>query len=339
MEKPSVSVIIPVFNAENYLEECLHSVLNQTLQNIEVIIIDDKSTDKSREIAEKFLSDRRIRYILHDKNKGVSAARNRGIDLANGEYIYFLDADDYISPNMLMTMYNISKKYNADIISCGYTRVDDKGVLLSENPSPFTNERLITNQEMIETYLSKAHEKKVIWFPWRNIYRLELLTENKIYFDENVSFGEDSLFNLYAFYNARLTKAVKKSFYYYRENPNSAIQSKEKPFLEESLIHLYNKKIEFYYRYNLLEKCLQDISTFTSTHQLPMLLFNAAYRNIESLDSNIKRILSIPMIRSSLENTPWINIHNPIGIQLIVTLSKLNQHRLIKKIIQSNLKN
>ena len=114
-----VSVIIPVYNVEPYLKECLNSIINQTLKDIEIICIDDCSTDNSYQILEEYSKkDNRIIILKNEKNTGgPSTARNKGIDLAKGDYLYFIDSDDYIENNFLEEMYNTAKEYNTDIVS------------------------------------------------------------------------------------------------------------------------------------------------------------------------------------------------------------------------------
>src|SRR5574344_661413 len=120
MEK-KVSIIIPVYNTEEYLDECLQSLINQTLKDIEIICIDDGSTDCSAEILHEYsLKDSRIK-VLKQRNYGQSAARNKGLMFANGEYISFLDSDDFISEDMLEKLYCKAKEQNTDITMCGIT--------------------------------------------------------------------------------------------------------------------------------------------------------------------------------------------------------------------------
>ena len=125
--QPKISVIIPVYNVEEYLEECLESICNQTFKDIEIICVDDYSTDGSRAILERFAErDSRIR-ILDSTQKGVSFARNTGLDNARAEYIQFIDSDDYILPTMLETMYKTMCEHDVDAVVCGIVPLYEKG--------------------------------------------------------------------------------------------------------------------------------------------------------------------------------------------------------------------
>ena len=123
---PKVSVIIPFNNVENYIEECLNSVLSQTLDDIEVILINDASTDRTLEIVEWYLQkDSRIKLININERKGQGFARNRGIEIATGEYIGFVDSDDFIESDMFECLYNSAKTNNTDISMCQVREYDD----------------------------------------------------------------------------------------------------------------------------------------------------------------------------------------------------------------------
>ena len=123
-----ISVIIPVYNVENYLRECIESVLNQTFRDFEVILVDDGSTDSSGDICDEYVEkDERV-TVIHQKNGGLSVARNTGLSEANGKYVYFLDSDDYISENALATLLNIAENDSSDIVffdAVSFTDTDD----------------------------------------------------------------------------------------------------------------------------------------------------------------------------------------------------------------------
>ena len=123
-----VSVIIPVYNVEQYLNQCLDSVINQTLKDIEIICVDDGSTDNSFKMLEEYAQkDNRIK-VIHQKNKGAAAARNEGLYIAQGKYLSFLDSDDFFEIDMLEQMYNCAEKYNTDIVVCK-SKVISNGII------------------------------------------------------------------------------------------------------------------------------------------------------------------------------------------------------------------
>lgn len=125
MRQGLISVIVPIYNTENYLEKCITSILDQNYHNLELILINDGSTDNSGKICEDFLEiDKRVK-VRHKENSGVSAARNIGLDIAEGDYTCFVDSDDYLHPEMLERLWHYLGKYNADIAMCEFFEVND----------------------------------------------------------------------------------------------------------------------------------------------------------------------------------------------------------------------
>lgn len=121
-----ISIIVPIYNVEKYLSKCIKSIINQTYKDLEIILVDDGSTDNSGKICDEFaIKDNRIK-VIHKKNAGVSSARNQGLDKANGDYIAFVDSDDYIEKDMYEKMVNVMNKYDVDIVSCNYNHVNEK---------------------------------------------------------------------------------------------------------------------------------------------------------------------------------------------------------------------
>lgn len=184
-KKIKVSVIIPVYNVEKYLHECLNSVVNQTLYEIEIICINDGSTDNSLEILKRYKKiDSRI-ILIEQENKGLGATRNNGLDIAQGEYVYFLDSDDFIELNLLESVYNKSVKDNLDIVIFGSNSYNDKTKIFSDIVSGklkgysienTTNKDVFSYRDMPTTIFS-AFSNVV----WNKLFKTSLLKENNIY--------------------------------------------------------------------------------------------------------------------------------------------------------------
>lgn len=157
MEKDLISIIVPIYNVEDYLEECILSIIRQTYQNVEILLIDDGSTDDSSSIAKNYeKKDNRIKYY-HKKNGGLSSARNYGIEKANGKYLMFIDSDDYIDYNMVEKLYDAILKNNVDISCCAmYLEYDDKTILTS-NENDFYYSRVQALKELTHSLNSNTH--------------------------------------------------------------------------------------------------------------------------------------------------------------------------------------
>lgn len=137
MEDKLITIIIPVYNVEKYLRECIDSVIAQTYKNLEIILVDDGSIDKSGEICDEYSKkDSRIR-VIHKKNGGLSDARNVALDIAKGEYIGFIDSDDYIEKDMFETLYKLAEKYHAEISSISFYKILENKVISVRNSRKF----------------------------------------------------------------------------------------------------------------------------------------------------------------------------------------------------------
>ena len=166
---PLVSIVVPVYNVEPYLEECLTSIVNQTLENTEILIVDDASTDHSFEICELFArKDKRIKILKHDHNRGLSAARNTAIKASTGIFLGFVDSDDTIDTNMFLTMSNAMLEYDVDVVMCGYRWTDEVGNIISHYSSP-NNCKVLYGIDKIKEIVF-THNNCV----WDKLFRREL---------------------------------------------------------------------------------------------------------------------------------------------------------------------
>ena len=208
-----VSIIIPVYNAENYLTETLDSVANQDFDNYEIIAINDGSSDKSIEILESYTIKIPQLRIFNQNNQGVSITRNKGIDLARGEYICFLDADDIIMPNYLNVLHNTAITHDADITTCDYAMFNNKSNLHTFKTNCISC-RLVDFDDMNELGISTS--------PCTKLYKKDLIKKYNIKFNENSAFGEDYFFNWKATLVANKVIYIKHILYGYRRNMNSS---------------------------------------------------------------------------------------------------------------------
>ena len=189
MEKHTrVSVIVPVFNAEKYLSKCIDSVLLQTCQELELILVNDGSTDRSEEIINTYIHDDRVLYLKHE-NQGVSAARNLGLSHASGEYIIFVDSDDYLVPDSLDM--RIEKAKTTDLLISNFYKVKDAGV--KEKEKYIKEEKNISVVEALRT-ISPKSTIEYQGYLWNKVFRGEIIKKNGILFDSSVAYGEDRLF-------------------------------------------------------------------------------------------------------------------------------------------------
>ena len=180
-----VSVIVPVYNVKEYLEQCLDTVIHQTLQNMEIILVNDGSTDGSDEICEKYVGlDSRV-SLIHQKNAGLAAARQAGLNVARGEYIGFVDSDDWLELSMYEEMYTAAKDSGADIVFCNVYRDEDKKEQVYFKPGFYNREEMerVIFPRLLANFDDNKNECTIRWCNWLRIYRRELIEKNGICFD------------------------------------------------------------------------------------------------------------------------------------------------------------
>lgn len=205
-----ISVIIPIYNAESYLHRCVDSILSQSYTDLELLLINDGSTDRCANICDEYLSqDSRIR-VFHKKNGGVSSARNLGLDYARGEYIAFCDADDYVGKDWLMEFHDAIEN-NMDLVIQGIFYITNNGEIESQKISCYTGYTNEEKQNLIVQLMLKGY----YGYPVTKLFRRQIIEENHIRFDEQSTFREDEqFFSKYLEY-AETFRCIDKENYYY----------------------------------------------------------------------------------------------------------------------------
>ena len=209
---PTISVIVPVYNAERYLGSCLDSIIAQSFDDFELILIDDGSTDGSGVICDQYCTRDHRFTVIHQKNQGSSSARNRGLDICRGEYICFIDADDWVASDHLENLYNTIQRNNADIASIAFYQNDRNGnvTYVKNKPSDLSSKTMIK-----EGLIGSLHAGVVL-----KIFKAELIRNNRIIFPE-YNYFEDMFFSICSLKNASTIAYSSKATYFYQYNPNS----------------------------------------------------------------------------------------------------------------------
>jgi len=305
---PKISIIVPVYKVEQYIHECVNSILAQSFKDFELILIDDGSPDRSGKICDEYaLKDSRVK-VIHKKNGGPSTARNLGIKMAKGIYLGFVDSDDMLNKYMYEKMYNEAILNNADIVACGFTEINHFTGATRESLAPFGDEITIERNEIkkkLENYLSK---NKILGYAcmWNKLYKRSYIQENNLLVNENLKIGEDLCFNLKALYSATKISAVSESLYTYRRiNSESIMIKKEEGFnlilaaRQEFLRTLKEIKISN----DVYKKCLQyeNFQNVSGYIELIKDVINSK-KKIFNKFREITRIISEPAFLTSLYN-------------------------------------
>lgn len=203
-----ISIIIPAYNAEKYIKKCLDSLINQTKEELEIIVINDGSTDDTENIVKSY-KDKRIKYYKN-KNQGIGKTRNFGIEKATSKYIMFIDSDDYIEKDACEKMYNKAENDNLDIVICDFYKEYDNGNIEEIHTPNFENSSLKENPDIITEYLC----------PWAKIYNRKMIEKNNIKFVEKLKY-EDAPFVIAALCCANKIGKVDECLNYYLIHGNS----------------------------------------------------------------------------------------------------------------------
>lgn len=251
MRNIKISVIIPVYNVQNYISECIESLINQTFKDIEIILINDGSTDRTGEICRKYSeNDNRI-LLIDKKNEGVSIARNIGLSMAKGEYIAFVDSDDFIDDNMLEIMYDKAIETKADIIRCNarILRGSSKNNILKETE---VYSKLLDKVDFIEEIVKKdiviGNNAMVVW---GNLYKKDVIKLNKLKFKQICL--EDYLFNMQYFKHVERYCLISNRLYNYRVLNNSLSRTFNVNIFND-LLFVENERQIFFKELNILDK-------------------------------------------------------------------------------------
>lgn len=280
MSQPKISVIIPVYDTERYLVECIESVINQTLQDLEIILVDDGSPDNAPVLCDEFAKqDRRIK-VVHKKNEGLGFARNSGLDEATGEFVSFIDSDDFISHDMMEKLYLTAKKYDADEVRSGTVFYNNGKKTLRREVE---EDKVFKGAEQVKSFVldligplpEEPRDVKYMMSVWLSIHKRSVIEKYRVRFScERLTLSEDLIFYLDLLPKMNCIVCVPDCFYHYRMNPNSLthtfsmkkymmnytffniIQQRLNLIYQSDDFNLHILRLYFLYLRNSLKKCI-----------------------------------------------------------------------------------
>ena len=249
-EKALISLIIPVYKVEKYLEKCIQSVINQTYENLQIILVDDGSPDNCGKICDEYAQkDHRIE-VIHKSNGGLSDARNKGLEIAKGEYIGFIDSDDYIESDMYEVLYNLLKQYNADVSICNFYTVS-QGKIAIKNA-----ENGIKEYNRIEILKEVLLDNNIQSYAWNKLYKKELFDEIKYPVGKKY---EDIGTTFYLLEKCNKVVVTGKPEYYYINRQDSIVNN-----VTETTITDYIELIM--QRYDYIEENIKELSSYNKDY-------------------------------------------------------------------------
>lgn len=292
MVVPKVSVIIPVYNCEKYISECLESVLNQTYTNIEILIVNDGSTDRSEEIVNKYKEkDNRIVYYSQE-NSGPSEARNKGILNSTGEYLVFIDSDDTVNKYYIEFLIKKMISTGSDLVCCGYKDISEYGVL---DYTDFD----FDNNVSVHAFMDMVC-RGTGGVLWSKMYKKEIIINHSLRMDKNIFMCEDLIFVLQYVSHCTLFSAIKEYSYNYNRLNQSSISSNISIDYIQNYINVFKKMEIIFNSVYLNEHKINEIIT-KKIQGVVVKLVEQQSTNIkitgrENAICNIKQILSIPYV-------------------------------------------
>lgn len=295
MDAPLFSIIVPVYNVSQYLGNCLKSIAEQSYTDWECILVDDGSTDNSGLICDEFSKKSQRFVIVHKENEGVSCARNTGLDISKGQWLIFIDSDDYIQKDYLHDLAECIK-HDVDFVFTGYTIFQDNQIIRKARYK-FGVHTADERREVVSVILSSGT-------PWAKAYKNDIVKKNGLKFDRNLSISEDRMF-LYDYLPYVKSVCISdKTDYYYRQNPNSISFTKRNP-------------TEYVYRQDILgEKALKvrDSWKLTMKQFLPFIIAHFHFVN---------DLIGRSGIQYMLDNSTIINTVDYFGINKLSFVQRI----------------
>lgn len=314
-----ISVIVPVHNVEKYIKQCIDSIINQTYKNIEIILINDGSEDKSGEICDNYKSiDERI-SVFHQENKGVSVARNFGIDKSKGQWITFVDSDDWVEKNYIEILLKSAKQVEADVSICGYNRV------WNENASEKINASEVVEIFGPEEYLIKSLNPQTgLGFCHMKLFHRSAI--DSIRFDSKLIVAEDALFNILVSKNISKAIHCMLPLYNYRNNANSVVKRYDDNYVYKYLTAM--KVVKEYLESNYKnDEIMMNYYNFVAYHVI-LIAVNYCYHPENNLNTKekkecLKSVCSMDIYQEGIQRSNYQNISLTRKITLFTLKHKL----------------
>lgn len=303
-----ISVIIPIYNVEKYLRRCVDSVLRQESISLEIILVDDGSTDTSGRICDEYATNHSNIKCLHIKNSGPATAKNKGYDISQGTYVAFIDSDDEIKPDMFYLMLQSGYKHNADIICCNYIQIDEEGHF---SHTKHTGKEYVLNQdEAIKAILIKD---KIYSQCWTKIYKHEMLESNHIMNTDGLKTDEDFIYNIQAFACSHTVCIVDKPLYIYTHRNKSLSKDYYRNHINQ---YIDNRILRLELLESIIDKKFPHLKKYSTYHCIfyynevigRICLFPKIYN-----DSRVHKIISYIKKHS----TVLMDQHNRLGFSKI----------------------
>lgn len=303
-----ISIVVPVYNVAAYLEKCLISIKNQTYSNLEVLCVDDGSTDDSGKILDSFAKEDARFRVLHQENQGTGAARNVALEHLTGDYIGFVDPDDWIEPEMFELLHDAITKAGTDVVSCGYYMDREDGSVVRMQNKKKVSENVLQTEDFLKYIYCRDDYKGVGGYLWTRLFRTEVIegadVEEPIRFDETLIPGQDVYFIAKSCVRAKRMIYLPMPLYHYVQRPTSVMHQPEKRLEKMSSCRAYQLSIDLFEKEGISKKIVDLLKRFYVYHA--SLLLESAYQvgdieKIQILKEMIRKYL-LSYIKTNLSH-------------------------------------
>lgn len=320
METPYISVIVPVYNAECYLSQCVESLLLQSFNKFELILVNDGSTDDSGKLCDMYAQkDYRV-VVLHQANAGVSTARNAGLSSARGKYIAFVDSDDFCDQQMLMSLVAAVDESGADFGVAGYSYYFDEGRRVDQTIDVAGACQV---EEFVSKHLKEAFQKNILSGPCSKLYRREIISKYKLRYLSEYSIGEDGIFSYDYLYRCSTIVVLPVVLYYYRQRDDGEhLMSTYHANAFEALGYYYQSVINLCAKYHVSKDVLNTIDNAFLSRLLHCLgqIYGQPDMVINNKRKELLRLASSPFFQMLMKKTPQKVVFNSKEAILVLLL-------------------
>lgn len=323
-----ISIIVPVYNVEEYLVKCIESILNQTYKRIQVILVDDGSTDNSSNLCDSYaLTDKRI-IVIHKENGGLVSARKAGLKVATGDYIGFVDGDDYIEPDMFEQLYNVLIESDVDFVHSGYKKNELDYIYSVSNACIYCMSEMNRIDFYKNMIFDSTNPQYIFPSIWSKLFRKELILKAYMEVPDCQSYGEDLLALCNCIYNCNKVAVMAEGYYHYRIRENSLSHRKDvKALINE--YRLYEALCNLFERLNILQECEAVLQKF---------LANNAIGSIACITGKNVEQYRYPNIQKLLDKRIIIFGAGKVGRDYYSQISRYNRCRIVAW-VDNNYKN
>lgn len=326
-QSPLISVVVPVYKAEDSVGRCIDSILGQTYNNLQLVLVDDGSPDNSGAICDQYAAkDSRV-TVLHTENGGVSAARNNGLNAATGEYVAFVDSDDHIGPDFLLDAYTQLTQHGADLFICGLrmeTYDGDKLLSAEELKGP---DRTYTVCELFNAF-NEDYPFLLICGPWCKLFRMDIIQAHTIRFDTAMNLGEDMVFNFDYHQHIDTVRFSSNMHYHYHRGDGESLFSRYNPKLYELNVKIYDRMRQLMHARGAEPAAIQRFETLYARIQIAC-IYHEYQNSDKSTPQSRKEVIRKVTDEKRVRQVPLSDYRHPKDL-VVVSLVKMRARRALQ---------